>query len=152
MSMIELFTASNVTSPFLKRSDHPAGNTLIAAPVSIKKLCFAFLSKSWRRGDFPVVWAAFTNRRSSFPVAVETYKVCGISRLSRQITRGTNKRQVGSETVVHALVVVTAMFSRSSVDQLLLRQFQNHPGAGVDKPVLEDFAPRPCCLPCRRAH
>ena len=44
----------------------------------------------------PVAWAAFTDWQSSFPVAVETCKAHGISKLSRQIAHGTNKHQVGS--------------------------------------------------------
>ena len=64
----------------------------------------------------PVAWAAFTDWQSSFPVAFETCKAHGISKLSRQSAHGSNKHQVGSETVVvHALGKATAMFSRSFV-------------------------------------
>ena len=41
--MIEIFATPNVTSPFLKRSDCPAGNRLGAAPLSIKKIQFSIL-------------------------------------------------------------------------------------------------------------
>lgn len=83
MLMIELFIVSNVILFFLKRFDYLVGNTLIVVLVLIKKLCFVFLLKSWRRGDFLVVWVAFINRRSSFFVVVEIYKVCGILRFLR---------------------------------------------------------------------
>ena len=49
-------------------------------------------------------------------MAFETCKAHGILKLSQQIIRGTNKYQVGSEiVVVHALVKVTARFSKSFV-------------------------------------
>ena len=114
--MIELFAARNVTSVLCKRSDRPAGNTLISAPASIKKFCLVFLSKRRRRQDLPVAWAAFTDWPSSLPMAVETCKVRGISELSRQIARDTNKWQVVRENVVVLALIGagTAMFSRSS--------------------------------------
>ena len=76
--MEELFAARNMTSPWVNRSDLLAGNTLTSAPVSIRNCCLEFLPKSRRRREVPVAWAAFTDWRSSFPTAVETYKVCGI--------------------------------------------------------------------------
>ena len=37
MLMIELFAARKVTSPFLKRSDRPAGSTRSVAPVMVSR-------------------------------------------------------------------------------------------------------------------
>ena len=76
-------------------------------------------------------------------MAVETSETCkahGSLKLLRQITCGSSKHQVGSETVaVHALVKVTAMFSRSSSAVLIaVISEYTQPGDGVDNPVLED--------------
>ena len=78
-----------MTSPLLKRSDRPAGNTLSAAPMSKKK--FIILIMTSKEGRVPGAWA-FTDWQWRFPVTDETR------------AHGTVKQVWGEVVVVHALV------------------------------------------------
>ena len=111
MLMIELFAARKVALPFLKRSDRPAGSTLSAAPVSIKKLSLVFVIKSKEERGASLVGCGRSPTGSRVSLSVWLWKLA-----RQQIARGTNKYQVGSEiVVVHALVKATARFSKSFV-------------------------------------
>ena len=74
--MVELFAARKVRSVLCKRSVLVAGKTLISEPVSTRKYCLMFESKSLSKWDLPVEWAAFTDWLAGF--LIEICRVRGI--------------------------------------------------------------------------
>ena len=153
MLMVELFAARKVRSVLCKRSVLVAGKTLISEPVSTRKYCLMFESKSRSKWDLPVEWAAFTDWLAGFPI--EICRVRGIWSLWSRIWRDTSTdrswRYWSGMCCCSSLASDTGFLAKSFSVLHEFHSCRNSPFAAQHKlaRAVAGLAFPPCYPPCR---